>query len=202
MTSPGTLATYDSTFCYVVHPGKIPESKAESARIAPCHRYFSILSCVWYSSWCLSRETWWASMGHDIIPQILRLCWWHLIAPSPVHFGTLNLKRETNKVGLKINSNNIKVLSLTGYPTLPTCINGQNSEGVDQLVYLRNVIFLPTVVPNLMSLHTLTAPLLLCPISGNEVRSTPKSNWECPVLTFFLWTVDLIHWSEVGNGSG
>lgn len=54
---------------------------------------------------------------------------------------TLDFERESSRVRLKINTNKTKVLSMTDYRTLPICISGQSVEGVDQLVYLRSIVF-------------------------------------------------------------
>lgn len=40
---------------------------------------------------------------------------------------------------LAINTNKIKILNLTGHLTLPTFINAQSIEGVDQFAYLRSL---------------------------------------------------------------
>lgn len=47
---------------------------------------------------------------------------------------SLDLKKEARNDGLKINSNWVKIYSLTGDLALPICLTGQNFEGVNQYV--------------------------------------------------------------------
>lgn len=54
----------------------------------------------------------------------------------------LDSEREVSKVGLKIHSNKIKILSRTGYRILSICINRQNIEGVEQFAYLARQVSL------------------------------------------------------------
>lgn len=72
----------------------------------------------------------------------------------------LNLGKTANRVGIKINSRNIKIFDLMIDHTLPICINKHNVDGVEQLYLLES--FLPTVVPNLTSFEVSTTlnPLL------------------------------------------
>lgn len=70
----------------------------------------------------------------------------------PTYYGTkafplapwkkraLGVERQGTRVGLKINTVNIKDLSLTGRSIFPIGTNGQNIEGVNQFVYLGNVV--------------------------------------------------------------
>lgn len=59
----------------------------------------------------------------------------------------LRLEYEASDVGLKVNSNKRKFLTLTGHRSFYCiCINGQNIEGVDELIYTQGLSPL-TVVP-------------------------------------------------------
>lgn len=51
----------------------------------------------------------------------------------------LDLKKDANRVELKINTNETKDLIITGR-ILTICSNGQNIEGFDQFVYPSGVI--------------------------------------------------------------
>lgn len=69
---------------------------------------------------------------------------------------TLNLEEEASKVVMKINTNKTKIVSLTGYRTFPTCINGGTSRGLNSL-YFKITAFLPNLAPSLMSLDASSA---------------------------------------------
>lgn len=48
---------------------------------------------------------------------------------------TVDLKKETSRIGLKINTIKIKILSLRDLRILPGGINGQNIESVNLYIY-------------------------------------------------------------------
>lgn len=51
----------------------------------------------------------------------------------------LNSKQEVNSIGLKMDTNITKILSLTDYCTIPIYINEQNIGDIKQFVHLGGV---------------------------------------------------------------
>lgn len=53
---------------------------------------------------------------------------------------TLDWEKEVSRVELTVNTNRTKGLSLAGHCCPGICINKQNTEGVDPVVYLGSVV--------------------------------------------------------------
>lgn len=65
-----------------------------------------------------------------------------LLSPWLMNFDpmTLDLVKQSSKVGLHVNIKKTKVLSLTDHHTPPICINEQNIGGIEQFLDLGSAV--------------------------------------------------------------
>lgn len=88
------------------------------------------------------------------------------------------MERKAGRVVLILNTNKTKVVCLTGHRTFLICINGQNIEGFDQVVYIGSVVSggSGTKLDSLEAQAMLDLPSLFCLKFANAVTSAPTSS--------------------------
>lgn len=86
---------------------------------------FSLLVTSTYSY--LGWTTWPGSTKHAIFSQKLGLCWWQLTGLTQLWINPIpfDLEKEANSLGLKVNTNKSKILSIADHLNFLVCINGR-----------------------------------------------------------------------------